>query len=87
MAKIKKLVEVDDEFPEDTAPWIDANGYPRIGHVTDNRDDNDGTALYYFPGDFIAGDGFEAWLDPITASDPILLADYLRCDDKDKEED
>jgi hypothetical protein len=38
-------------------------------------------ALYYFSGDFIAGDGTEAWLDPITAADANMLADYLSCDD------
>ena len=70
-------------FPVDTAPWVDPQGFPRVGHLTDMRDEGNGTALYYFPGDFIAGDGFEAWLDPCTASDPDLLNAYFQEDEEE----
>lgn len=67
-------------FPEDTATVFDPRGFPRTGHLTDHRYVEDGVALYYFPGDFIVGDGFEAYLDPTTASDPHLLAEALSPD-------
>lgn len=70
------------DFPEDTATVWDPRGFPHVGHLTDQRDEQNGTALYYFPGDFIAGDGFELWLDPVTAADAELLADYQTCDDE-----
>jgi hypothetical protein len=68
-------------FPEDTAEIRDKRGFPHVGHLVPGHE-TDGTALYYFPGDFIAGDGFELWLDPITASDPELLQDYYTGEDE-----
>lgn len=64
-------------FPKRTAT-IYMHGFPREGLLCeDHIRAEDGEALYYFPGDFIVGDGFELWLDAATASDSETLQEYV----------
>lgn len=61
------------KFPKKTAV-VKVHGFPRWGELVEV---GAGEALYYFPGDPVAGDGFEAWLTPEEAKDKSLLIEAL----------
>lgn len=48
-------------WPAETPEMRLGDGYPRVGQYVKEGADGE-EALYYFPGDFIVGDGFELWL-------------------------
>lgn len=71
-------------IPKSTVPVKDARGFVRIG--TFIRDEGECSYLYYFPGDFVAGDGFELVLSAKDAKDRHtmreLVAGLDKCDCK-----
>ena len=58
-------------FPETTAT-VYRGRYPFTGELVRIEGD---LGLYYFAGDFIAGDGFEAWLPAYAAHDSDAVAE------------
>ena len=74
-------------FPQQTAEIRLADGFPRIGYLTEHREpaenfDADDLALYSFPGDFIAGEGFELWLTAYQATDAEAILEELTVDEE-----
>lgn len=61
-------------MPEQTVTVIIC-GFPREGYLVE--DFEDGTGLYYFPGDFIVGECIEAVLTVEEAQDTQLLREKL----------
>ena len=65
-----------NSFPKRTAE-IQYRGFPHRGYLTEHRNASNGLALYYFPGDFVAGDAFELWLTAIEANNAPAILEHL----------
>lgn len=61
-------------MPEQTVTVVIC-GFPRQGDLV--KDFEDGTGLYYFPGDFIVGESMEAVLTVEESQDTQLLREKL----------
>ena len=69
---------VPNDWPPET-PEVLVNGYARSGQFVEANDDGS-LALYFFVGDYVAGESFEAWLDSIEARDAQALREALAAD-------